>query len=339
MASQEYVYPMAVVKSYHNTASFNFKSISLFIASLLISLFFSSSVMAEGTPELAPNMAITLMGQTGSSNPITEHTSNDVAALNIGNMEYKYFAYRNKTTDEAKLNIYVRNPNTESLFIGLSSGTDNRLYGRAYMDYRFYVLDPSGAVVYTSPIIDQSTAPIDQGTSIHADLNQGWVQTIDGAIQLGGTGYMAIEVTSADLTSTGNTMEGDYSIEFEALDDNGNPIANFGEGMDPDDYLIINYWDINVAEGNVAKTGRVWSKNWGLFAINDYGFPNRPFNGAFYVCARLILTMQDTDLVDSILRSIRLVRVWKIWLQEYFFLKPPVLFQIRMLLFLNMIST
>jgi hypothetical protein len=29
----------------------------------------------------------------------------------------------------------------------------------------------------------------------------------------------------------------------------------------------------------------LWSNNWGLFAINDYGFPNRPFNGSFHVCA------------------------------------------------------
>ncbi len=285
MASQAYVHPMVGVRNTHNLTSINLRSIKILISSLLISLLISNNLAAEGTPELAPNMAISIMGQTGSSNPFTMHTSNDVAALNIGNTEYNYFAYRGKTTNEAKLNIYVKDPTSESIFIGLSSGTDNRLYGRAYMNYKFYVLDPSGNVVYESIVIDQSTAPIDQGTNIHADLNQGWVQTMDGAIQLGGTGYNAIEITSADLMSTGNMAEGDYSIEFEALDDNGNPIAGFGEGMEPDDYLIINFWDINVAQGTDAKKGRIWSKNWGLFAINDYGFPNRPFNGAFYVCA------------------------------------------------------
>ncbi|MDQ3016763.1 MAG: T9SS type A sorting domain-containing protein, partial [Bacteroidota bacterium] len=33
------------------------------------------------------------------------------------------------------------------------------------------------------------------------------------------------------------------------------------------------------------KKGRLWSYNWSIFAVNDFGFPNRPFNGAFYVCA------------------------------------------------------
>lgn len=33
------------------------------------------------------------------------------------------------------------------------------------------------------------------------------------------------------------------------------------------------------------QPGRVWAYNWALFAINDFGFPNRPFNGAFFVSA------------------------------------------------------
>src|SRR5690606_2923392 len=53
--------------------------------------------------------------------------------------------------------------------------------------------------------------------------------------------------------------------------------------------LLIDFWDISVSDCSemvlTEKKGRIWSYNWAIFAINDFGFPNRPFNGAFYVCA------------------------------------------------------
>lgn len=253
-------------------------------------LFVFSGLLAEGTPELAPNMSTTFDGKVSSSAAIGPQTSNDVAALNIGNFQYNYFAYRGKSEKEANLNVYLKDPNSESLYIGLSSATDNRSYGRAFVNYRFYVVDPNGTVVYTSPVIDQNSAPITQDANSQNALDNGWVQAMGGATQLGGTGYDAIEITSAELTSGGFTtvnapIEASYTIEFEALDANGDPISGFGETEMFDQYLLINYWDINVGENGAGKTGRVWSQNWGLFAINDFGFPFRPFNGEFFVCA------------------------------------------------------
>jgi hypothetical protein len=92
----------------------------------------------------------------------------------------------------------------------------------------------------------------------------------------------ANQVNSAALSSQGWLSEGDYYVEFRNTDNSD---------------LLIDFWDVTVADCSlltpVEKKGRVWSYNWAFFAINDFGFPNRPFDGAFYVCA------PDPDDVDA----------------------------------------
>jgi len=104
---------------------------------------------------------------------------------------------------------------------------------------------------------------------------QTWSEGFTGPMQLQGAGgYNAINVTSSDLISQGWSGKGDYYVEFRNTDDTD---------------FLIDFWDITVADCAVTpateKKGRIWSYNWSFFAINDFGFPNRPFNGAFYVCA------------------------------------------------------
>ena len=248
--------------------SFDLEKIKNILLFILLSTFTVVSMFAEGSKELAPNSQTTISGSTD--------TPNDIAALNIGNSQYKNFAEYNVSDDNARLFIHISDPTTESIYLGFSAGHGNLYSSNTStqtgfprvpineITYRYYVKDPSGNIVFTSPIINGSSANIST-----------WQQAVNGPNMAGVTdGYDPVLVPSDSLTQTGNLAAGDYYIEFELLNE---PESN--------KFLLIDYWDITVVNNSLPKTGRVWSKNWGLFAINDYDFPNRPFNGAFYVCA------------------------------------------------------
>lgn len=214
-----------------------------------------NQLFAEGTREVAPNGSIDVMG-----NPTT-----DIAALHINNPSYNNFAAFDNPDPLSRLYIHVKDPSTECIYLGFNWAHDNVTSpAPPRINFQYRIKDPNGNVVY-GPI---TVTPTDANILT-------WSEGFTGPMQLHGAGgYNATQVTSINLGSQGWTGKGDYYIEFR--DDANND-------------LLIDFWDITVADctgpNPVEKTGRLWSYNWSIFAINDFGFPNRPFNGAFYVCA------------------------------------------------------
>lgn len=228
----------------------------LFTSLTFLLLIFITSISAEGTRELAPNGSITVAG----------NTTTDLAALHINNPAFNNFASYTNSDPHSRLYLHVKDPSTECVFVGFSFGHLNVTSPNpTRINFEYRIKDPNGNVVF-GPVTINTT-----GGNI-----QNWSEAFTGPMQIAGAGgYNAHNATSADLTSQGWTGPGDYYIEFLAA----------GDGSD----LLIDFWDITVADCTLgtplAKKGRVWSYNWSIFAVNDFGFPNRPFNGAFYVCA------------------------------------------------------
>ncbi len=222
---------------------------------ILSILFICNISFAEGTRELAPNANITIAG----------NTTTDLAALHIGSPAYNNFASFSNTNPSSRLYIHVKDPQNESVLMGFSFGHLNVTSANPpHIPYSYRVKDPNGNIVFGPVNVSASGANI---------LN--WSSAFTGPMEIHGVnGYDANEVTSANLTSQGWSGPGNYYIEFNGGEENG---------------FLIDFWDITVADhsgpGLVEKKGRVWSYNWSIFAVNDFGFPNRPFNGAFYVCA------------------------------------------------------
>ena len=214
------------------------------------------SVQSEGTAQLAPNASITING----------NTTNDVAALHIDNPQFNNFASYNNPEVNSRLHINITDPTSECIYLGFSFGhLNNTSMNPTRQNFEYRILDPNGNVVFGPVVVDASQPHI-----------QNWMEAVSGPMQLNSiSGYNADFVSSTDLSSQSWSGPGDYYIEFRNL-----------SGNDP---LLIDYWDITVVDCSgatpIEKPGRVWSYNWALFAINDFGFPNRPFNGAFYVCA------------------------------------------------------
>lgn len=210
---------------------------------------------AEGTHELAPNGSITISG----------NTTTDLAALHINHPSYNNFASYTNPDPQARLYIHITNPATECIYVGFSFGHPNVTSPNPpQINFEFRIKDPNGNVVFGPVTVTPA------GTNI-----KNWAEGYNGPMQLHGPGgYPAIQATSADLGSQGWTGKGDYYIEFSNEDNSD---------------FLVDFWDISVADCSgpapVEKKGRLWSYNWSIFAVNDFGFPNRPFNGAFYVCA------------------------------------------------------
>lgn len=224
---------------------------------------FNTNVSGEGTREMAPNGNII----------INESMTTDVAALHINHPSYNNFASYTNADPHSRLYIHITDPAKECVYLGFSFGHMNVTSPTpTRLNYEYRVKDPAGNVVF-GPVTIPST-----GGNI-----QNWSQGFTGPMQIhGAAGFNAHHITSADLASQGWTGKGDYYVEFLSAGDAD---------------VLIDFWDITVADcappTPVEKKGRIWSYNWSIFSINDFGFPTRPFNGAFYVCA------PDPDDVDK----------------------------------------
>ncbi|MEP6647177.1 MAG: T9SS type A sorting domain-containing protein [Saprospiraceae bacterium] len=222
---------------------------------LVFSLFSFHPAFAEGTHEVAPNGAIVVNGSN----------TTDIAALHINHPAYNNFASYTNPDPNSRLYIHIKDPSKECIFLGFSFGHPNQtIPNPPHMAYEYRIKDPNGNVVF---------GPVNVNPGDENILT--WSEAYTGPMQLQGAGgYNAIQVASTDLNSQGWTGEGDYYLEF-----------NNDQDLD----FLIDFWDISVADCSVGpvaeKKGRIWSYNWSFFAINDFGFPNRPFDGAFYVCA------------------------------------------------------
>ncbi len=218
---------------------------------------------AEGTREVAPNGSIDIMG----------NATTDVAALHINNPSYNSFAAYDNPDPLSRLYIHIQDPTKECIYLGFNWAHDNITSPNpTRINFEYRIKDPNGNIVYGPISVTPATANIVDWASGHT-----------GPLQIYGSGgYNAINVSSADLSAQGWSGKGDYYIEFRDEANND---------------LLIDFWDISVADCTqpvpVEEKGRVWSYNWSIFAINDFGFPNRPFNGAFYVCA------PDPDNLDA----------------------------------------
>jgi hypothetical protein len=221
-------------------------------------------MFAEGTREVAPNAMIQIEG----------NQTNDLAALLINDERYNTFASYDNEDPNARLYIHIANPDEECVYLGFSFAHPNASSPNpTRFNYEYRVKDPNGNIVFGPVFVSETDANIET-----------WSEAAAGPLQLNGSsGYNAMQITSTDLTSQGWSGKGDYYVEFQSPNTNNE--------------FLIDYWDISVASCisafPVEKKGRVWSYNWAFFAINDYGFPNRPFNGAFYVCA------PDPDNIDA----------------------------------------
>ncbi len=232
------------------------QSIALSVQLFLIFNIFAISIYGEGTPQLAPNGSITING----------NQTNDAAALHINNNQFNNFASYDNTDVNSRLHIHITDPSEECIYLGFNfAHLNNTSQSPTRQNFEYRILDPNGNIVFGPiPVLFSSPQISD------------WQEAMNGPMQLNGAGgYNANEVSSAELMSGSWTGPGDYYIEFQNLSSN--------------DPFLIDYWDITVVNCSGAtpeeKSGRVWSYNWALFAINDFGFPNRPFNGAFFVCA------------------------------------------------------
>ena len=230
-----------------------FKTSILPLLFACIAICMSSIYMhAEGTAELAPNDRISING----------NVTHDIAALHIASSQYFDFAERGNNDPLSRLYVHINDPDSESLFLGFSR--PHRMNSNEALNVDMWLVDPAGRDVFGPFRLDDEIFQIDDRS-----------QAVAGPNVMNDQGYQAIEIDSETLSSRGWSGSGDYYIEFR----------NRSNGLS----ILFDYWDITVAEssGNAffPKPGRVWAYNWSIFAINDFGFPNRPFNGTFYVCA------------------------------------------------------
>lgn len=225
---------------------------------LLLAIASLSTLFAEGTREVAPNGTITVDG----------NTTTDIAALHLNNSNFNNFAAYDNPDVTSRLHIHISDPANEQILLGFSIGHLNGNFNNAALvDFEYRIKDPNGNIIF-GPI---SITMMSDGPGI---INS-WAQGFNGPQELGNAaGYDALEVSSSDLLSQGFAGSGDYYIEFDGIDENE---------------FLIDFWDITVVDNTNAtqteKKGRIWTNNWSFFAINDFGFPNRPFNGSFFVCA------------------------------------------------------
>lgn len=233
----------------------------------------STSLYAEGTAEVAPNSSITVFDGT------TNQSTNDRAALFINHDAYGNFAYEGNTDRNSRLYFHISDVHTEIVYLGFSRANSSyelhpdSLFSRV----RFRIMAPDGTHVTNWGPHNRTGTSTGNG---YQRLNSSSANISSHAAALAGpntvtTGTGGYTPFTFDPSALGLSQTGDYYIEFL----NSNDAQPF----------LIEWWDITVAteQGGLDTPipGRVWAYNWSFFAPNDYGFPNRPFNGSFHVMA------------------------------------------------------
>lgn len=166
-----------------------------------------------------------------------------------------------QSTDHGVVQIFDRS----RLFMTYDAPKENRLnihickageiiyfgFNQPDKDVYFKLKSPDGTVVMGPTLLPAS------GAGFITSYNQ----AVTGPSQLSAGGYSALSYTS--LT------EGDYYIEF-------NPVSPTTK---TDSKRYFDLFDITVADGNIAKPGRLWSYTWDInTTAADYSF-----NGKMYV--------------------------------------------------------
>jgi PKD repeat protein len=129
-----------------------------------------------------------------------------------------------------RLNIYINDPSTEKIYIGLNDGTETIFY---------QIKDPDGVVVSGFTL---SQIPVS---------GPGFISTYDQAYA--GPKIGTINPTGYDPKILTPLKVGNYYIEF-APNTTGGSFS--GQSM--------LFFDISVVDGSTVKNGRLWSKAWQL---------------------------------------------------------------------------
>ncbi len=218
---------------------------------LSVSIFFSSA-WADGTRQLWPNTA----AEGAAPNPKAGIADNQcflaLGSREGGNGESRPFArYQHsssKASCSAENRLYFRLKDGEKVCLGFGgympnggSATSNPTNGSEKVKYR---ISKDEAVVYSEQNLPSS------GNGFISTYAQAYYgpNILDGNST---RGYSPIVLTAAELGGAG-----DYYLEFDIGCDFG---VAAGQPFD------ISLFDITVVDGsNEAKSGRVWSKAWGL---------------------------------------------------------------------------
>lgn len=231
-------------------------SLDVFSFLIVFLLIIGTDLNAEGTKELAPS-------------------NTDRVYLYTNSTAYNEFG-RYDGADDQRLYIHIEDSSSEQILMGFSRPVSSGHYpcnGATSVNGYFRIKDPTGRVVY--PIIDNPNGQIlNDITSNITSYNQ----AVIGPASIGGAGgYIPFVFDPAGLPS------GDYYIEFSR-------VINTASLNNP---IPIELFDITVATKDVfpsAKTGRVFAKNWALFAPSvicgadpSYTWFDREFNGGFFV--------------------------------------------------------
>ena len=178
-------------------------------------------------------------------------TSADFGYMQIHHNAEKFATYLAKTDERLNINI---NKNTERIYFGFGRITDG---SNQKTDVYFRIKDPNGNVVM-GPTKIPST-----GTGFIST----YAKAVAGPTKISpATGYVALQLNPS--------MVGDYYIEF-------NQGSATTASSNNSNRRVFEMFDITVVDtvANVAKPGRIWSKNW---AMTSNSFSNQ-FKGTFFV--------------------------------------------------------
>lgn len=223
---------------------------------ILLLLFLSTLLFAEGTKQLVPNQGGRVYLYTNAT------VYNDFGRYN--------------GTDGQRLYIHIENPNTEQVFLGFSrpvSSGHHPCNGSTAIDGYFRIKDPTGRVVY--PIKDNPNGQVLNATTSNITT---YNQAVAGPKPINGaTGYTPFVFNPTGLPA------GDYYVEFSR-------VINTVSLNNP---MPIEWFDITVATKTPAPSainGRLFARNWALFSPSiscgtnaNYTWFDRAFNGTFFV--------------------------------------------------------
>lgn len=225
------------------------------LVSLLLVLSYLS-LRAEGTKQLAPNPSDRIYLYTNAS-------------------QYNDFG-RYDGVDNQRLYIHIADPASEQVFLGFSQPVSSGHFpcrSATTIDGFFRIKDPSGRVVY--PVRDNLN-----GQALNATTSNitSYNQAVAGPAPIAGaSGYIPFVFDPTGLPA------GDYYIEFSRI----------SNAVSLNNAVPIEWFDITVATKTATPSaidGRVFSRNWALFAPSiscgddpTFTWFDQPFNGAFFV--------------------------------------------------------